>query len=1047
MIRRLVEASVDHARAVVISVLVLALGAGLLAVRLELDALPDLTTNQVLVLANAPGLTPEEMERLVARPLEVATGGAPGLREQRSISRYGIAAVTLVFGDEVPIYLARQLVNERLSSVPLPPSVRSVELGPVTGGLGEVFHFTLSSEARSLAELQELVQLQVAPLLKSVAGVVEVNPWGGSQRTFDVLADPQKLSQRGLSLRELGTALENSTGTAAGAALPSGEGQVLLRGQALPDDTKSLGLAIVGRERSPDGTARLTRLSDVAEVVEGERVRLGAATLDGKGEVVYVMVQMLRGANALEVVQQLKQAMVRVRAGLPADVKVDVIYDRSILVEGTLRTVARNLIEGGLLVMAVLFLMLGSWRAGLLVAVAIPLSMLFATAMMAVFGIPGNLMSLGAVDFGLLVDGAVVMVESLFHVLGKQVAPAARAGHPRAELVALVREVSGRMARPVFFSVLIILLVYVPVLALTGTDGKLFRPMALTVVFALSAALVLSLTFIPAAAALFLRAKDVPNREPLLVRWVERLYPPVLSRFVARPALVAGLAALGLILGAVLASRVGTEFTPQLNEGDLVIQTTRRPDIALAQSVEQAQALERVVLRAAPEVKQVVSRIGSPAVATDIMGLEQADVFVTLAPREAWRKGLTLDALISELDAAIAREAPGSEPSFTQPIQMRFNELLGGTVTDVAISVFGEDLPGLTRTAERVRDVVAQQPGAQDVRVLAPPAVPLTTVRPRAIDAASFGLDSADVLATVTAARQGRDVGFTYRGVVRIPLVLKQGGISSAWTLASAPIALPGGGVVPLSRVADLVTEDAPGQVNRLNGARRLLVGFNVRGADLGTVVLQAQARVTAQVPLPPGTRLEWGGQYESLQAAKRRLALVVPAVLVLIVGVLLVAFRKPNAVLIIFSHVPFAAVGGLIALSLRQMPVSLSAVIGFIALAGIAVLNGVVLLSRILELEQTGLGPAEAASAAARSRMRPVLMTAMVAALGFVPMMLATGPGAEVQRPLATVVVGGLFSCTPLTLIVLPALYRFFVRRPRRDGPMLEASEGTEHA
>ncbi len=1032
MIRRVVEASVDHARLVVGLVLALAAGAAFFAARLELDALPDLTNNQVLVLAMAPGLTPEEMERLVARPIEVASGGAPGLVEQRSLSRYGIAAVTLVFADDVPVYLARQLVTERLASVTLPPSVQSVELGPVTGGLGEVFHFTLSSDARSLAELQELMSLRVAPLLKQVPGVVEVNPWGGAQRTLEVVADPVRLSQRGLSLGELGDALEGASGTAAGAALPQGGRQVLLRGQALPDSPAALAATVVARERQPEGPPRVVRAGDVAEVREGERVRLGAATRNGEGEVVYVMVQMLRGANALDVVHGVKAKLPAVRAALPADVHLDVIYDRSVLVEGTLRTVGLNLLEGGLLVMLVLFAMLGSWRAGVLVASAIPLSMLFATAAMTLLGIPGNLMSLGAIDFGLLVDGAVVMVEGLFHALALG---GAALTLDRAGLRARVREVSGGLASPVFFSVLIILLVYVPVLSLSGTDGKLFRPMALTVVFALAAALVLSLTFVPAAAALFLRAKDVPARPPLLVRLVERAYPPVLAALTPRPAVVALLAGAGLVLGGVLLSRTGTEFTPQLNEGDLVIQTTRAPDISLARSVEDAMVLERVVKAGVPEVTQVVSRVGSPAVATDIMGLEQADVFVGLAPRGIWREGLTLDGLIDELDGLIAQHAPGGEPSFTQPIQMRFNELLGGSVADVVVSVYGDDLPTLAKVAAQVRVAVDAQPGAADAKVLAPPAVPLATVRPRALDAATWGLDAHDVLGTVQALRQGRDVGFTYRGVVRVPLVLKQAGGESAWTLGDTPVPLPGGGLVALSRVADVTLEDAAGQVNRKDGERRLLVGFNVRGGDLGTVVKEAQARVAREVKVPTGYRLEWGGQYQQLQEATRRLAVVVPLVLLLIVGVLVFAFREFTPVAIIFSHVPFAAVGGMVALGLRGMPVSLSAAIGFIALAGIAVLNGVVMLSRILEEEAAGLAPREAATAAAHARMRPVLMTALVAALGFVPMMLATGPGAEVQRPLATVVVGGLASSTPLTLIVLPVLYPLFRRRRAKAG------------
>lgn len=1032
MIRRLVEASVDNSRLVVGLTLALAVLAAVVASGLELDALPDLTNNQVLVLAKAPGLTPEEMERLVVRPIGVASGGAPGLVETRSLARYGIAAITLVFDDDVPVYLARQLVTERVASVSLPPSVDAVELGPVTGGLGEIFHFTVASDARTPAELLELVQQRVAPLLKSVPGVVEVNSWGGAQRTFDVLADPLKLSQRGLTVRELSEALQRASGSAAGAALNSGDGQVLLRGVALPDDTQALSMAVVARTPSTQGPPRITRAADVAEVKEGERVRLGAATRNGHGEVVYVMAQMLRGANALEVTGRLHEVMPQVRSALPDDVAIEVVYDRSVLVNGTLRTVGKNLLEGGLLVVAVLLLMLGSARAGLLVAGAIPLSMLGATAIMRALGIPGNLMSLGAVDFGLLVDGAVVMVESVFHALSHDIPHAERQRLSKEQFHAAVRDVAGRMASPVFFSVLIILLVYVPVLTLSGTDGKLFRPMALTVVFALAISLVLALTFIPAAASLVLRGRDVPDRPPFLVRLVERIYPPVLARFTVRPALVAGLAAIGLVTGGILVSRTGTEFTPQLNEGDLVVQTTRAPDISLPASLKAAGQLESALLEV-PEVRQVVSRVGSPAVATDIMGLEQADVFVSLKPRDTWRPGLSLEGLIADLDAALTRKAPGGEPSFTQPIQMRFNELLGGSVADVVVSIYGENLDELARLAKLTKDTIARQPGAEDVKVLAPPGVPLTTVRPRALDAAALGLDAADVLSSVRAVRQGEEVGFTWRGMLRIPILLRQAGATSAWTLPDLPVPVPGGGLVPLSRVADVTTEETPGQVNRRNGERRLMVGFNVRGADLGTVVRLAQQAVHGSVSFPHGYRVEWGGQYESLQAASRRLAVVIPAVLVLIVLVLLTAFRRLTPVLVIFSHVPFAAVGGMVALAVRGMPVSLSAAIGFIALAGIAVLNGVVMISRIRELQDDGLTVIEASTAAAHHRVRPVLMTALVAALGFVPMMLATGPGAEVQRPLATVVVGGLVSSTLLTLVVLPTLYPLFNRRRRR--------------
>ena len=899
----------------------------------------------------------------------------------------------------------------------------------MTGGLGEIFHFTLSSDARSAAELLELVQQRIAPLLKRVPGVVELNTWGGAQRSFDVLADPLALTQRDLTLSELAEALRRASGTTSGAALPSADGQVLLRGVANPTTPESLGAAVVHRTTEPGGAPRLVRVADVASVKEGERVRLGAATRNGTGEVVYVMAQMLRGANALDVTSSLHEVMPAVLATLPADVHLDVVYDRSVLVKGTLRTVGKNLLEGGALVVLVLLLLLGSARAGLLVASTIPLAMLGATAAMRALGVPGNLMSLGAIDFGLLVDGAVVMIEGLFHVLAHD---PARSGQPlpRERMKAAVRETCGRLANPVFFSVLIILLVYVPVLTLTGTDGKLFRPMALTVVFALAISLVLALTFVPAAAALVLRSQDVPTRLPLLARVIDRAYPPVLRVAEGRRvALATGAVAL-IALGGWLFSRSGTEFTPQLNEGDVVIQTTRPPQSSLASSTVEAGKLEQALLAEVPEVSQVVSRVGSPAVATDIMGLEQADVFVALKPRERWRPGLTVPALIADLEQVLARRAPGGEPSFTQPIQMRFNELLGGSVMDVVVSVYGDDLAQLSTTASEVRDAIAGVPGAEDVKVLAPPTVPLATVRPRPLDAATVGLDAADLLLTVKALRQGEEVGATWRGLLRLPILLRQAGDVSDAALDSVPVATPGFGLQPLSRVADVERSQTPAQVNRRNGERRLMVGFNVRGADLGTVVKLAQQQVDTKVARPLGIRFEWGGQYESLMAASRRLAVVIPLVLGLIIAVLFTAFRRFTPVAIIFSHVPFASVGGVIALTARGLPVSLSAAIGFIALAGIAVLNGVVMLSRIRELEADGVTHEQAAHEAAEQRARPVLMTALVATLGFVPMMLATGPGAELQRPLAAVVVGGLVTSTVLTLVVLPSLYPLFFRR-----------------
>jgi len=1049
----LVAWSVRHRALVLASVFVLAI-VGLISAReLELDALPDVTGNQVVVLTRASGLTPSEVERSVTRPIEVALGGLPGLVEQRSLSRYGISSVVAVFGDEVDPWLARQQVAERLAGVAdLPAGVERPELAPYTGGLGEVVQLSIASAERTPAELYELVRLRASPLLRDTPGVVEVNVWGGERRTLDVVADPVALAAAGISLAELGDRLRESTGAVAGANLPAGPGQALLRGVYWPTRPAELGAVAVPPGRSStladgpgaDASAEPLRLAELADIVEGAKPRIGAATADGRGEVVYVMVQMLREANALELTHRIHAIMPALREVLPEDVHVSVVYDRSVLVEATLHTVAANLLEGAALVVIVLLLLLGSVRAGLLVAAVIPLSMLGAVAGMVSFDIPGNLMSLGAIDFGLLVDGAVVMVERAFHELRGMRGQAEQGGVGHEQRVVAAMQ---QVARPMALSVLIIVIVYVPILSLHGVDGKMFRPMALTVVFALSTSLVLALTLTPALVS-WLRPEHLPRREPPLVRLAERMYRPVLRAALARPGTVAAIGVALLGFGALAYAQTGSSFVPQLDEGDLVIQTTRAPDVSLATAVEEAGRLERVVLAAAPEVVAVTSRIGSPEVATDIMGLEQADVFVELRPREQWREGLTREALIAEIDAAIATGAPGAEPGYTQPIQMRFNELLGGSVTDVAVNVYGEDQAKLRALAEQLSAVLDQVPGAADVRVMAPPGVSLIEVRPRLLEATRLGFTPAEVLDIVAALRTGVEVGETWDGPVRVPIRLRLRHEANAFTLPELQIVTDSGEVVELSQVAEINQLETPALVNRHRGQRRIVVGFNVRDADLGDVVEAAQAAVEAELDhellREAGAHLEWGGQYEQLEQAQARLGIVVPVVLVLVLAILIAVFRRPRPALVIFSNVPFAGVGGILALWARDMPVSISAAVGFIALSGIAVLNGVVLMSSVVKREEDGETARTAAEAAARERMLPVLMTALVAALGFVPMALAVGVGAEVQRPLATVVVGGLVTSTFLTLVLLPSLYPWLARRRRAsdNAPVHEEAE-----
>jgi cobalt-zinc-cadmium resistance protein CzcA len=1011
MIEALIAWSVRQRRWVLALWAVLSALGTWVALGLKLDALPDITNNQVQVLTRAPGLTPEEVELRVTRPLESALGGLPGLEQHRSVSRYGLSAITVVFHEDVDPFRARQVVAERLAGAmgSLPEGVAPPEMGPMTGGLGEIYHFTLASPDRTPAELLELVTLRIVPLLKQVPDVVEVNTWGGGQRSLEIRGDPARMASRRVTFRELEEAIREGTGATPGASLRAGSHQVLLRGAFRPRGPGDIAGALV---RSDERGA--VRVGEIASIHDGLRPRLGAATSDGRGELVYVMVQMRTGANAREVTGRVRDRMTDVRATLPRDVQISVVYDRSTLVDATLRTVGRSLLEGGVLVILVLFLALGSLRAGLLVAVAIPVSMLGATAAMVALGVSGNLMSLGAVDFGLLVDGAVVLIE---HVFGAKVS----IGTPWPERV---ERACVAVARPTFFGVLVILLVYLPILTLAGVDGKLFRPMALTVALALGVALLFSLTFLPAAAAELLRERDVPQHHPPLIRALELAQRRALGWLGPRWRLAALVFVLAMAGGGTLAARAGSELVPQLDEGDLVIQTTRAPEIALEGAVEEASRMEGA-LRGLPEVTQVVSRTGSPAVATDIMGLEQADVFVGLKPREAWRPGLTREDLLKQMEERIGASSPGTEASFTQPIQMRFNELLGGSPMDVVVSVYGQDLGALQRAAEQILESIRQEAGVQDARLLTPPSVPLIDVRPEPLRAAQSGFRVGDVLAVVQGLRLGRVVGATYEGALEIPLVVRLGEQApSAWDLARSPVPRANGELLPLERVAEIQASETPTILFHENGQRKVMVGFNVRDRDLASTVQAARSLVGTRVKLPEGTRVGWGGQYETFQQASARLLIVVPLVFGLIVLVLFWYFRSIRPVLLVLSHLPFACVGGVVALSLRGLPISLSAVVGFIALSGIAVMNGVVLMSELLSREARGEPPGEAAVGAAEARTRPVAMTALVAALGFLPMALASGAGAEVQRPLATVVVGGLLTSTTLTLLLLPTLY-----------------------
>lgn len=1011
MIHTLVERAIAQRRVVLFAWGFISVVFLFVAVKLKLDALPDITSNQVQILTRAPGLTPEEVEQRVTRPVEAAVGGIPGVTSIRGLSRYGLSTLTIVFHDDVELLRARQMVAERLSSVDMAKTVgvEPPQLGPMTGGLGEIFHFTIACPSKTPAELLVMVEQRVAPILRTVPGVVEVNSWGGNLATLEVRADPQKLTSLNVTFDELQQALLAAVGSQPGAALEAGNSQVLLRGVSLPTTEPALAESLV---RIDAGNA--IRVGDVARVSSGTAPRLGAATQNGNGETIYVMVQMLIGANARDVTHAVRAKMHEVAAVLPKDAVIDIVYDRSTLVDATLKTVGKSLLEGGVLVCLVLYLMLGSIRAGLLVAMAIPLSMLGATAAMTLGGVSGNLMSLGAVDFGLLVDGAVVLVEHMFH----------RRLHSAEPWKTLVKHACAEVARPSFFGVFVILLVYVPVLSLQGVDGKMFRPMAVTVVLALVVALAFTLTFVPAAAATWLSDRHVPAQPPRLVRWVERAHAAALTFAMKRVKIAAAITAVLLAVAGVAATRLGSELAPQLDEGSLVIQTTRAGDMGLGGAVRVATTMEQALLGNIPEIRKIASRLGSPAVATDVMGLEQADVFVELAPKAQWRAGLTRNELLARVSSVIESATPRSNPSLTQPIQMRFNELLGGAPFDVVVSVLGQDLAAVTKYSAAVVTKLAAIRGVEEPRVLAEDLIPLVSINPRALAAGQAGFTAQGVNEITGALRLGIHVGTSWDGLRQIPIVLRLGELApSPEALGSVRVPSKTAGLVPLSAIADIVPKHVPAALYRYNGERRKLIGFNVRGRELSEVVAEAQAAVVGGVPSVEGVRLSWGGQFETLEQAKSRLRILVPAVLILIGLVLFAHFREHRPVLWVFAHVPFAAVGGIFALLARGMALSISAGIGFIALWGIAVMNGTVLVTEIQRLERHGVSAAEATATAAHSRARPVAMTALVAALGFLPMALATGVGSEVQRPLATVVIGGLMSSTLLTLLILPTI------------------------
>jgi len=1025
MVKRLIDWSLRNRFLVLALTAVLVVVGGTAAVRLPIDAVPDITNVQVQVLTVSPALGPLEVEQFITVPVERAMAGVPGVSELRSVSKFGLSAVTVVFTDDTDIYRARQVVSERLLEArdEIPDSYGTPELGPMSTGLGEIYQFEVRGKGRSLMDLRSLLEGFVSPQLRTVPGVVEVNTFGGELKTYQLELDPSRLVAYHLTLHEVVEALERSNGSAGGAYIERHREQVLVRGDGLIRSLDDLGDTVVanGDDGTPIYVRHLGRVSFVPAV------RQGAVTHDGKGEVVIGMALMLLGENSRVVVDRVKEKIQHIRGALPPGVEIVPFYDRTDLVRRTVQTVARNLIEGGVLVIVVLFLMLMNIRAGLIVASAIPLAMLCALIGMRWAGVSGNLMSLGAIDFGLIVDGTIIIIENAVRRMSEH---GAEVGRPltREERTTLVGEAAVEVIQPAVFGGLIIAIVYFPILSLEGIEGKMFHPMAMTVLFALSGAFVLSLTLMPVLASLFLPLR-VREKEIRIVHWIRVRYEPVLNAALRRRRVTVGIAvALLAVAGAVAMTR-GGEFIPELDEGAIALEVYRLPSTSLGEAVEQTTQIERA-LRRFPEVETVVCKTGRPEIATDPMGVEMSDVMAILKPPPEWRFASRAE-LIEAMERAIRDAVPGIVFGFSQPIKMRMSELIAGTRTDVAIKVFGEDLDVLRERADAIASVVRRVPGAEDVRVELVSGLPMLRVLVDRQAAARYGVRVGDILDTVTALG-GLNVGAVREGPVQYAIQVRFDPATRASPegLATLPVSAGGERTVPLGQVAQIFEEEGPAQISRENVSRRVVVAANVRGRDLASFVGEARARVD-EVSMPERYHVEWGGQFEHLEAASRRLMIVVPLALALIFVLLYTSFGAPRPAAIIFLNVPFAATGGILALALRGMPFSISAGVGFIALFGVAVLNGLVLVSTALRFErERGLAVEDAIREAALARMRPVLMTALVASLGFIPMALSHGAGAEVQQPLATVVIGGIVSSTLLTLLVLPTLYAWLGRK-----------------
>ena len=1001
---------------VALSLVVLMAAGGIFSLQdIPINSQPDVTPVQVLVITKAGRYSPYDVERLVSYPIETSMNGLPDIKEVRSISQFGLSAVTIEFDEGTDIYFARQLVSQRVQSIAgeLPEGVSSPQLGPISTALGEIVQYVVRGQNHTLTELRTIQDWLIAPQLKTVQGVTEINSFGGFVKQYEVQVDPDRLRNFGIGLKDLTDAIENNNSVSGGNYLEHNREQYIIRGFGQISTAKNIEDIIV---KELDN--RPIYVKDIAEVTLGRQLRQGAVTQDGNGEIVTGIVMMLRGGNGREVIEDIDTKIDEVNKSLPEGVTIEKFYDQSDLVDRTTDTIITNLVEGGFFVIAVLLLLLGEITGAIIVASVIPLSMLFAFIGMDQLGLAANLMSLGAIDFGMVVDGSVVMVENVVH----------RLNHDKSEKSKLVviREAAHEVARPIFFGVLIILMVYVPVMTFSGMEGILFRPMAITVATAVFGSLILALVYIPAMSAIVFK-NGVKLRKNYVINWLRPRYKKFLELSLNKKAITIGSAVVIFISSLALLPFLGTEFLPELDEGSILVEQVRMPSVTLEESVENANWFAGKLTENIPEIKSVVPKTGRSDLANDWMGVHQTDVWVILKPREEWREGLSKEDIVDLIRPYLETE-PGLSYNFTQPIAMRVDELTSGVKSDIAVKIFGEELEVLDRVGREISSILNEIEGTDNHYLEQSSGQPYFNIEIDREAVASFGLNVNDVQRVIETGIGGSIAGEIFEGqrrfdiVVRLPENLR----STFQDIMEVPLQLPNGGYIPLKQVAHIYAEEGPREIARENGWRRAILGINIRNIDTGTYVANLQEAIESQIDVPAGYFLQYGGAFEDQQRAMNHLYIVVPISLLIIIGLLYMMFGKFRFTMLIFLNLPIALSGGIFILWIRGLYLSVSASIGFVALFGVAVLNGIVLISHLNDLRVQGKGLKEAVIQGSTDRLRPVLMTALVASLGFLPMAFNVGPGSEVQRPLASVVIGGLVTSTLLTLLVLPTIYHW---------------------